>query len=257
MTPSTTPSSSRIALITGSSRGLGKNMALALAAAGQDIVVTYRNNSDAADATVAKIKAQGRKAIALQIDTGVIAEFPSFAKRLDAALQENWARTSFDCLVNNAGMGSSSMIADTTEAEFDELMNVHFKGVYFLTQRLLPILADGGSIVNVSSGLTRFSFPSYASYACMKGAIEVFTRYLAKELGSRGINANTLAPGAIDTDFHEAESIEGLRQGMAAMTPLGRMGVPDDIGGVVAFLCSPAGHWMNGQRLEASGGIFV
>lgn len=191
----------KITLVTGGSRGLGRSTVQSIARRGGDVVLTYQSRADEAEAAVAEVEALGRKAIAFQLDTGEIAAFPAFADRLKTALQETWGRETFDHLVNNAGHGDHTPIGETTEAQFDSLVNVHFKGVYFLTQALLPLLADGGRIVNLSSGLTRITFPGYAAYAAAKGAVEVLTRYMAKELGGRGIAVNTVAPGAIETDF--------------------------------------------------------
>lgn len=249
----------KIALVTGSSRGLGRDMALQLASAGLDVVVTYRSRGDEAAAVVAQIEALGGRAAALQLDSSVVSSFAGFAEQLRAALQTTWQRADFDFLVNNAGIDVHSPIGSTTEEQFDALLNVHFKGVYFLTQALLPQLADGGGIVNVSTGLTRFALPGYAPYASMKGAIEVLTKYLAKELGPRRIRANVVAPGAIDTDFNRAafDNHPELTGFIASQTALGRVGVADDIGGVVAFLCSEQGRWVNAQRIEASGGMFL
>ena len=249
----------RIALITGGNRGLGKNAALALAASGVDVVMTYRANRAEAEAVVADIAKLGRRAQALQLDVGVVGSFEAFAQQLRDTLQKQWQREQFDYLVNNAGVGIHASFAETTEAQFDELVNVHFKGVFFLTQTLLPLIADGGRILNVSSGLARFSFPGYAAYGAMKGAIEVLTRYLAKELGARGIAVNALAPGAIETDFGGAAVRDNpqINQQIASVTALGRVGKPDDIGGVVAALLSPAMGWVNGQRVEASGGMML
>jgi NAD(P)-dependent dehydrogenase (short-subunit alcohol dehydrogenase family) len=248
----------KIALVTGSSRGLGRNIALQFARSGADVIVTYRKGKEEGDAVVAEIQALGRKAVALQIDTSLTKTFEAFAATLKETLQTNWQRDTFDFLVNNAGIDIAAPFAETTEEAFDSLMNVHFKGVFFLTQRLLPLIADGGRIVNTSTGLARFSIPGYAAYASMKGAIEVLTRYIAKELGKRRINVNAVAPGAIETDFtKEALSHPGMREILNANTALGRVGVPDDIGGVVNFLCSEEGRWVNAQRLEASGGMFL
>lgn len=245
----------KIALVTGSSRGLGRNIALQLARSGADVVVTYRERRDEADAAVAEIRALGRKAVALALDVGDTASFPDFVRRLEAALRETWQRSKFDFLVNNAGLSKRGSIAEFTEADFDALMNVHFKGVVFLTQRLLPLLEDGGRIVNTSSGLARFTHPGTGVYAAMKGAIEVFTRHLAREIGGRGIRVNVIAPGVIETDFtRDALANPGVRQHLSATIALGRVGRPDDIGGVVDFLCSDAAGWITGQRLEASGG---
>jgi NAD(P)-dependent dehydrogenase (short-subunit alcohol dehydrogenase family) len=252
-------STNKIALITGGSRGLGKNMALQLAAAGNDVIITYRTRKEEADAVVAEIEKHGRKAAALQLEAGEIKTFPAFVESLGAVLQSKWRRSQFDFLVNNAGIDATSPFAETTEEAFDALLNVHFKGVYFLTQKLAPHIADGGRIINLSTGLTRFSTPGYAAYASMKGAIEVFTKYLAKELGHLKIAANIVAPGLIRTDFTKAalEHVPNLEGYVSTNTALGRIGEPDDIGGIVAFLCSPAGQWVNAQRIEASGGVYL
>lgn len=246
----------KISLVTGASRGLGRSTALAIARRGGDIVLTYRSQGDAAQAAVAEIVALGRKAIALQLDTGDVAAFAPFVGRLRTALRETWARDTFDHLVNNAGHGDYALIGQTTEAQFDGLVNVHFKGVYFLTQALLPLLADGGRIVNLSSGLTRLSFPGYAAYAAVKGAVEVLTRYMAKELGGRGIAVNTVAPGAIETDFGGGAVRDNpeVNKIFADMTALGRAGVPDDIGPMIASLLTQDNRWVNAQRIEVSGG---
>jgi len=250
---------SPIALVTGGSRGLGRNTALKLAAQGTDVILTYRSNRADAEAVVAQIEAAGRAAVALQLDVTDIAGFAAFAGQVRDALARHWQRDRFDYLVNNAGSGMHVSIADTTEAQFDQLVNEHLKGVFFLTQKLLPLIADGGRIVNVSSGLTRFALPGHAAYAAMKGAVEVFTHYLAKELGPRGIAANVVAPGAIATDFGNGavRDNENLNAFVASQTALGRVGQPDDIGGVVASLLSPANGWINAQRIEASGGMFL
>lgn len=249
----------KIALVTGGSRGLGRNTALRLAAHGVDVVLTYRTRRDEADAVVAEIQAQGGRAVALALDVADIRHFPAFADALRTGLQRNWQREDFDFLVNNAGIGINAPFAQVTEAQFDELMNVQFKGVYFLTQTLLPLIADGGRIVNLSTGLTRFSIPGYSAYAAMKGAIEVLTRYLAKELGPRGIAVNVVAPGAIETDFGGGRLRDDadLNRFIASQTALGRVGQPDDIGGVIASLLSADTAWINAQRIEASGGMFL
>ena len=249
----------KIALVTGGSRGLGRNIALALAKNGADLILTYRQGKEEGAAVASEIEALGRKAVLLQLDVADTGGFDRFCTDLGAALKSTWQRESFDFLINNAGNFIGSPIAAMSEENFDHLFQVHFKGVYFLTQKLLPALADGGAIVNTSTGLTRFSIPGYSAYAAMKGAIEVFTRYLAKELGARRIRANLVAPGAIDTEFTKKsfEQHPGTREMIASSTALGRVGLPDDIGGVVAFLCSEEGRWVNGQRLEASGGIFL
>jgi NAD(P)-dependent dehydrogenase (short-subunit alcohol dehydrogenase family) len=249
----------QIALITGGSRGLGRNTALNLARKGVDVVITYRSRADEAQAAVAEIEAAGGRAAALELDSGAVATFPAFVEELKRTLRETWRRENFDFLVNNAGTGLRKMIADTTEQEFDVLMNVHLKGVFFLTQALLPLIKDGGRIVNISSGLARFSVPGSSAYAMMKGGIEVFTRYLAKEFGARGITANTVAPGAIATDFnggHVRDNAE-INRMVAGVTALGRAGVPDDIGPMIASLLSDDNRWVNAQRVEVSGGMNI
>jgi NAD(P)-dependent dehydrogenase (short-subunit alcohol dehydrogenase family) len=248
-----------IALITGGSRGLGRDAALKLAARGVDAVITYRSKRAEADEVVAQIGKLGRRAVALPLDVAVSSSFPAFAQTLRATLQQHWQREKFDYLVNNAGIGAHALIAETSEAQFDELMKVHLKGPFFLTQALLPLIADGGRILNVSSGLTRFSFPGYGAYAAMKGGVEVLTRYMARELGSRGIAVNTLAPGAIATDFGNAAVRDNpeVNKQIASITALGRAGLPEDIGDVISVLLSPEGHWINGQRIEASGGMVL
>lgn len=252
-------SESKIALITGGSRGLGKNAALALAKNGVDIVLTYLNKQSAANEVIKEIQWLGRKAIALPLDVGNSSSFAQFAVTLKSALSEQFSARGFDYLVNNAGMGIHETFANTTEAQFESLVNVHLKGPFFLTQHLSSMINDGGKILNLSSGLTRFSFPGYAAYAMMKGGVEVMTRYMAKELGSRGICVNTLAPGAIETDFGGGAVRDNneLNKMLAAQTALGRVGLPDDIGGVVANLLNESNGWINGQRIEASGGMLL
>ena len=248
-----------IALITGASRGLGKNAAQHLARQGSDLILTYRTGADEAQALVREIEALGRRAVALPLDVSESASFPGFAGEVKAALGRVWQRETFDHLVNNAGIGIHAPFTETTEAQFDSLVDIQLKGPFFLTQTLLPLIADGGRIVNVSSGLARFVMPGYAAYASMKGGIEVLTRYLAKELGPRGIAVNVLAPGAIETDFGGGAVRDNaeLNAGIAAQTALGRVGLPDDIGGALALLLQPGNHWITGQRIEASGGMFL
>lgn len=258
-TSNTATNTTPIALITGASRGLGRSMALHLARQGVDIVLTYQRQAEQAQAVVAEIEGLGRRAVALQLDVGQSSGFADFAAQMQNALRSQWQREQFDFLVNNAGMGVHAMVADTTEAQFDALVNVHLKGPFFLTQKLLPLLADGGRILNLSTGLTRFALPGYAAYAAMKGGVEVLTRYLAKELGARRISVNTVAPGAIATDFgggvvRDNPQVNGF---IASQTALGRVGEADDIGALVAGLLSGTGTWVNGQRIEASGGIFL
>jgi len=249
----------KIALVTGGSRGLGKDMALRLAEKGIDVILTYHSKTQEAQSVVAQIEQGGQKAAVLQLNTGDIKSFDSFINQLKTTLTNKFSTDHVDFLVNNAGIGGYKLINEVTEDFFDELLNIHFKGVYFLTQKMLPLINDGGGIVNVSSGLTRLSMPRSSVYAAMKGAIEVFTRYLAKELGARGIRANTIAPGAILTDFgggHLREN-EQLQKIISDMTALGRPGVAEDIGGVVAFLCTEDARWVNGQRIELSGGMLL
>ncbi len=248
-----------ITLITGGSRGLGRSMALHLARQGVDVVLTYQREVSQALAVVTEIEAMGRRAAALQLDMGQSSGFAAFAEEVQKLLRPKWQQEHFNFLVNNAGMGVHALIADTTEAQFDQLMNVHLKGPFFLTQKLLPLIANGGRILNLSTGLTRFAMPGYAAYAAMKGGVEVLTRYLAKELCDRRISVNTVAPGAIATDFgggavRDNPQVNGF---VASQTALGRVGEADDIGALVAGLLSSAGGWVNGQRIEASGGIFI
>jgi NAD(P)-dependent dehydrogenase (short-subunit alcohol dehydrogenase family) len=251
--------SNKIALVTGGSRGLGKNMALALAKDGKDVVITYNSQKDDAAAVVAEIEQMGQKAAALQLNTGDTKSFDGFVTALTGALKDTFGAERFDFLVNNAGVGYYALLTETTEEAFDNLYNIHFKGVYFLTQKLLPLLNDGGRIINLSSGLARFAYPGSSAYGSLKAAIDTLTRYMAKELGGRGIAVNAVAPGAIETDFgggHVRDNAE-LNKQIASQTALGRVGLPDDIGGVVAFLCSEAGRWINGQRIEVAGGIHL
>ncbi|MFL1874906.1 SDR family NAD(P)-dependent oxidoreductase [Hansschlegelia beijingensis] len=248
-----------ISLVTGASRGLGRNTALAIARGGGDVIITYQSRADEAAKVVAEIERMGRKALAFRLDSGSVAAFRPFAATLKAALAETWGRGTFDHLVNNAGHGDYALIADATEEQFDRLVDVHFKGVFFLTQALLPLIADGGRIVNLSSGLTRMSYPGYGAYAAVKGAVETLTLYMAKELGNRGIAVNTVAPGAIETDFGggAVRDDESLNKAFAEMTALGRVGVPDDIGPMIASLLAPASRWVNAQRIEVSGGQII
>ncbi|WP_434221219.1 SDR family NAD(P)-dependent oxidoreductase [Mesorhizobium caraganae] len=249
----------KIALITGGSRGLGRNTAENLARKGVDVVITYHSQADAAQTVVAEIEAEGGKAVALQLDTSATATFDGFAARLKDALRDIWGRDSFDFLVNNAGTGFHKPIAETSEEDFDALVAIHLKGVFFLTQKLLPLIADGGRIINLSSGLARFAMAGTAAYAMMKGGIEVFTRSLAKELGPRGITANTVAPGAIATDFNGGRLRDNpdMQRMVGQVTALGRPGVADDIGPMIASLLSEDNRWINAQRIEVSGGMFI
>ncbi|WP_461788853.1 SDR family NAD(P)-dependent oxidoreductase [Pedobacter sp.] len=249
----------KIALVTGGSRGLGKNMALALAKKGNDVIITYNSGKLEAEQVIVEIEKTGQKAAALQLNVGEVKTFDSFAADLTEVLEAKWNQSNFDFLVNNAGIGINTPFESTTEDQFDLLTNIHFKGVYFLVQKLLPFIASQGRIINVSTGLTRFALPGYSAYAAMKGAIEVLTKYLAKELGARGITVNAVAPGAIETDFGGGvvRDNEQVNTFVASNTALGRVGLPDDIGGVIAFLCSEEAHWVNAQRIEVSGGMFI
>lgn len=250
---------SKIALVTGGSRGLGKNTVLALAKQGVDVVFTYNSKLAEAEAVVAEVQALGVRAAALQLDVSNSKNFPAFAEQLAALLNSKWQRNSFDFLVNNAGIGIHASFAETTEEQFDLLVNIHLKGTFFLTQKLLPLINDGGRIVNISTGLARFSFPGYAAYAAMKGGIEVLSRYMAKELGARGIAVNVVAPGAIETDFGGGvvRDNDQLNQIIAGQTALGRVGVADDIGPMIASLLSESNRWINAQRIEVSGGMML
>lgn len=249
----------RIALVTGGSRGLGRDAVLALAASGVDVILTWHSREAEAAAVVAEVDDLGRRAVALQLDVSDTASFPAFVARVREALDMQWRGRRLYALVNNAGIGVNVPFSETTEAQFDQLCAVQLKGPFFLTQALLPLLADGGRILNVSTGLARFTLPGFAAYAAMKGGVEVLTRYLAKELGPRGITVNTLAPGAIETDFGGGTIRDdaGANAFVASQTALGRAGRPEDIGAVVAALLSPDNGWINGQRIEASGGMFL
>jgi NAD(P)-dependent dehydrogenase (short-subunit alcohol dehydrogenase family) len=247
----------KIALVTGGSRGLGKNMVLRLAEKGNDIVLTYNSNKEEADKVVQQVAAMGRKALAVQLDAGDSKTFDAFIGTVTDHLREHTGSPNFDFLINNAGVAANGGVGDTLESDIDMLYNIHLKGVLLLTQKALPYLNDHGRIVNISSGLTRFSTPGYAAYASMKGAIEVFTRYLARELGFRGITANTVAPGLIETDFtrpYLPQNEEGKKH-VDTLFALGRIGQPEDIGGVVALLCTEDARWITAQRIEASGGM--
>lgn len=247
----------KIALVTGGSRGLGKNMAIAIAKKGIDVIITYNSKKEEADLVVKEIENLGQKAASLQLNVADTTTFDSFFKEVQTTLKSAFKTDKFDFLVNNAGIGIHNSFTATTEAEFDQLTNIQFKGPFFLTQKALNVMNDGGGIVNVSTGLTRFSFPGYAAYASMKGAVETLTKYQAKELGERKIKVNVVAPGAIETDFGggAVRDNEQLNKNIAGVTALGRVGLPDDIGGVVAFLCTEDARWVNAQRIEVSGGM--
>jgi NAD(P)-dependent dehydrogenase (short-subunit alcohol dehydrogenase family) len=246
----------RIALITGGSRGLGRNMALHLARAGTDILLTYQGNQAAARDTVAEIEALGRRAAALQLDVADSRTFPAFAGKVRELLA-GWQRERFDILVNNAGTSLHASLAEVSEAQFDAIVAVHFKAPVFLTQALAPLLNDGGRILNISSGLARFTLPGSGVYGAAKGAVEVLTRYQAQELAARGITVNVLAPGAIATDFSGGLVRDNpeVNRRVASMTALGRVGLPDDIGAAAVALLAEGNGWITGQRIEASGGM--
>ena len=246
----------KIALITGGSRGLGKNMALAIAKKGIDVVLTYHTNKEAADDVVAEIQSLGQKAAAFQLDTSNTALFDDFFKKLTTYLREQTGSPNFDYLVNNAGTALYALATETTEKQLDATFNIHYKGVFFLTQKALPFMNDGGGIINISSGLTRITVPGSSVYGSMKAAVETLSRYLAKELGPRKIRVNVVAPGAIETDFGGGRTRDNkeINDRIASVTALGRVGLPDDIGGVVAFLCTEDAGWITAQRIEVSGG---
>lgn len=249
----------KIALITGGNRGLGKNSALKTAEKGLDIIITYRSNKEEADEVVNQIKSMGRNAVAFQLDTKERKSFDAFVKNVTDHLQTATGSPNIDYLVNNAGTALYAPITDVTEEQMDDVVDIHFKGVFFLTQKLLPFINDGGGIVNISSGLARFATPGSSIYGSVKAGVEMLTKYMAKELGPRRIKANTVAPGAIETDFGggRVRDNKDINAVVAGATALGRVGLPDDIGGVVAFLCTEDAGWINGQRIEVSGGMFL
>ncbi len=249
----------KIALVTGGSRGLGKDMATSIAKQGIDVILTYRNNEAEAMQVVKEITDGGRQAVALRLDMTDFSSLDAFVEQVRQALAGTWQTDHFDFLINNAGMGATVPFLEVTEALFTDFLNVHFKGIYFLTQKFVPMMNPGGRVINISTGTTRFSNPGYSVYASMKGAIEVFTKYLAKELGAKGIGANVVAPGPIETDFNNAaiRNNPQMKGVLSSLSPLGRVGEAGDIGSVVAFLCTDDARWINGQRIEVSGGINV
>jgi NAD(P)-dependent dehydrogenase (short-subunit alcohol dehydrogenase family) len=254
--PSAESMTGKIAIVTGASRGLGRNTAVHLARRGVDLIFTYHSNQAEAESLIREAEALGKKAAAFRLDAGDTSAFDHFAGEVRRTLK-SWGRERFDFLINNAGNSLYAPFAETTEAQFDAIVNVHFKGVYFLTQKLLPLMNDGGRIINLSSGLARFALPGSSAYGAAKGAVEVLTRYLAKELGPRGITVNAVAPGAIQTDFGGGRVRDNpeLNKRVADMTALGRAGVPDDIGPMIAALLSDENRWVTGQRIEVSGGM--
>ncbi len=254
-----TSNSNKVALVTGGSRGLGRDMAIQLAKKNFDVIITYNSNNVAANKVVDDVKAVGKKAIALQLDVAKSSGYDAFISQVKEKLTSDFGTNQIHSLVNNAGTGLYAPFDSTTEEQFDDMVNIHLKSAFFLTQKMLPILSDGGSIINISSGLARFSNNNYSAYAIMKAAIESLTRYQALELGSRRIRVNTVAPGAIETDFaggsvRDSKEINNM---IASITSLGRVGLPDDIGSVVAFLCSEDAKWVNAQRIEVSGGVHI
>ena len=250
---------SKIALVTGASRGLGRDMAINISKKGIDVMITYKINQQLACEVVNEIEKNGQKGKVFKLDTSHTKGFEDFFNRVSAYLISEYGNPNFDFLINNAGTGLNQLFAETNEEQFDEMLNIHFKGVYFLTQKALPYINDKGRIINISSGLTRFSFPGSSAYACMKGAIEVFTRYLAKELGHKGITSNVIAPGAVATDFGGGTNRDDKekRKIIANITALGKVGEAGDIGGIIAFLCTEEAQWVNGQRIEVSGGMLL
>ncbi|OVE55182.1 SDR family NAD(P)-dependent oxidoreductase [Chryseobacterium mucoviscidosis] len=249
----------KIALITGGSRGLGKNSAIKIAQKGLDVILTYKSNREEADRAVEEIQSLGQKAIAYQLDTKEVKSFDAFVKTVGDHLEENTGSRNIDYLINNAGTALYCPIPEVTEKQLDDMMDIHFKGVFFLTQKFLPFMNEGGGIINVSSGLARFALPGSSVYGSMKAAIDMLTKYQAKELGARKIKSNVVAPGAIETDFGGGRTRDdkNINTMVANNTALGRAGVPDDIGGIMAFLCTEEARWINGQRIEASGGMFL
>lgn len=247
----------KIALVTGGSRGLGRDMALALADKGSDVILTYNTNKQLADEVVEEIKGKGRNGYALQFNAGSPASVKELVEELKKVLKKDWGTDSFDYLVNNAGVGATIPVSQATEEDFDKLMNIHLKSVYFLTQQCLPMLNEGGCVINISSGTTRFCVPGYSIYSSLKSAVETFTKYIAAEFGDKGIRANVVAPGPIETDFNKAaiRNNPRMKEMLSSRSPLGRVGNADDIGSVVAFLCSDEAKWINAQRIEVSGGI--
>lgn len=248
----------KTAIITGGSRGLGRDMAINLAKDGVNIIFTYHNNEVKANALIEEIKTLGQVAFGIQYDAQVPNSGQELITKATQYLTSIFGQPNFDILINNAGTGTSNLIEETTEDQFDDMLQIHLKSVYFLTQAALPFINEAGRIINISSGLTRFSMPGMSSYAIMKGGIEVFTRYLAKELGNRKITANVVAPGAIATDFAGGSNKNEQKiELISNITALGRVGEPEDIGGVISFLCSEKSGWINGQRIEVSGGMLL
>ncbi|KLT66731.1 SDR family NAD(P)-dependent oxidoreductase [Pedobacter sp. BMA] len=247
----------KIVLVTGGSRGIGRSIALNAAKRGLGVILTYNNQAQSAQEVINEIITSGGKAVSLQLDTGNIPSFVEFVKQVALTLRRDWNRENFDYLINNAGIGQRSLIQDTTEEIFDELVNINLKGVFFLTKNLIPLIVDGGQIINISSGLARFAFPGSAVYGALKAALEGLTRYFAKEYAIRKIRVNSVAPGAIDTEFGGGKGNEEHRNQIASATALGRLGVADDIGLFVASMLSDDSRFVNAQRIEIGGGIMI
>jgi NAD(P)-dependent dehydrogenase (short-subunit alcohol dehydrogenase family) len=249
----------KIALVTGGSRGLGKDMALSLAKKRIDIILTYNTKKEEAENVANEIRQMGGKSAVLYFDISDFKSIDGFIERFISSLKENWNTNKFDFLINNAGIGATVFIPEVTEEYFDRFVNIHFKGVFFLTQKLLPSMNNNGGVIFISSGSARYNVPGYSVYASLKGAIEVLTKYVAKEFGTRGIRANVVAPGAIETDFNNAaiRNNPERKKLLATLSPLGRVGQADDIGGVVACLCTEDAKWINGQKIEVSGGAIL
>jgi NAD(P)-dependent dehydrogenase (short-subunit alcohol dehydrogenase family) len=254
-----TENANKVALVTGGSRGLGRDMAIQLARKDFNVIITYNSNAEAASKVTEEVQVLGKKAVALQLDVAQASSYDAFIDEVKRTLSSNFNTNQIHSLVNNAGTGIYAPFEHTTEQQFDDMVNIHLKAAFFLTQKMLPLLSDGGSIVNISSGLARFSSSNYSAYAIMKAAIESLTRYQALELGSRKIRVNTVAPGAIETDFGGGvvRDVKEINEMIAHETALGRVGLPDDIGGVVAFLCTNDAKWVNAQRIEVSGGMHI
>lgn len=248
---------SKIALVTGGSRSIGRNIALSLALKGHDVVITYNNNSDMANQVVQEIEMMGQKGAAIHLDTSKAEHIPHFVDEFKRILKQKWNTQNFDFQINNAGIGASIAISEVTIEDFDKMVNVHFKSNFFLTQKLMPLMNSNGRVVNITSGATRSWVPGYAVYASAKSALDTFTKYLAMEVGAKGITVNSVSPGPIQTDFNNAiiRNTPALQEFVKKQNPLGRVGMADDIGGVVAFLCSEDAKWVNGQRIEVSGGM--
>jgi NAD(P)-dependent dehydrogenase (short-subunit alcohol dehydrogenase family) len=248
-----------VVIITGASRGIGASTAVQAAKRGFGVIITYNSHAAGAKEVVREIEAEGGKAVAIALDVGKVASFAGFRDDVGAALKSTWGRDSFDALVNNAGYGLFNAIETVTEAEFDGLLNVHLKGPFFLTQALLPLMADGGHIVNMTSATTRVATPGAAPYAAFKGGLEVLTRYMAKEFGPRGIRATSISPGAIRTDMTSGtfdQSPEFVTM-LAGQTALSRIGAPDDVGRVIASLLAADSGWINAQNIEVAGGYNI